>query len=302
MYGGIDLGGTKMEACLHDGDFMPLQRRRVPTPKDYDALLEAIADQVKWLKAKAHRDDLPIGMGIPGFIDERTGLAYTVNICAMGKPLTTDLANYLGQEIPIENDCKCFALSEANIGAAQHYSSLFGLIMGTGIGGGMCMEGKLHKGWSGGSGEVGHLAAPAHIVSRFNLPLVTCGCSRLGCYETYLAGPGLELLGQHLCAMPFSGESLARHLASKDAQAEQVLKVWAAIAGELIHTIQLTFDPEYIVLGGGLSLLPNIDRIITTAFEQIKLASTRTPHIFIAKFGDSSGVRGAAMLGSGLTN
>jgi len=296
MYGGIDLGGTKIEACLHDSNFMPLERRRVPTPKNYDELLQAIAGQVAWLKTLANRDDLPIGMGIPGFIDERSGLAYTVNICAMGKPLTTDLAQTLGIHMPIANDCRCFALSEANSGESAPYSSLFGIILGTGVGGGFCREGKLHKGWSGGSGEVGHLAAPAHIISKFNLPLITCGCSRLACYETYLGGIGLGALGEHLCGFPFSGETLSQHLKDKDPKAEKTLSIWAAIAGELIHTIQLTFDPEYIVLGGGLSLLPDIDEIITAAFQKIKLASTRTPHIFIAKFGDSSGVRGAAML------
>jgi len=299
-YGGIDLGGTKIEACLHDSNFMALERRRVATPKDYPALLEALAAQISWLKQTANRDDLPIGMGIPGFIDAHTGLAYTVNLCAMGKPLATDLAELTGMMIPMANDCKCFALSEANREPEQvsdlAHSSMFGLILGTGVGGGFCLGGQLHPGWSGGGGEVGHMGVPAHIVARFNLPLWTCGCSRTACYEAYLAGRGLERLGRHLCGVAYRGEDLAQNLQRNDPQAHKILGVWAAIAGELIHAIQLTFDPQYIVLGGGLSLLPDIDQVITEAFQATKLVSTLTPHISIAKFGDSSGVRGAAML------
>jgi len=300
MYGGIDLGGTKIEVCLHDANFVALERKRVATPENYDELMKVLTDLVNWLKHVANRDDLPIGMGIPGFMDDRTGLAYTANLCAMGRPLARDLKNHTGMDIPIENDGKCFVLSEANQGAHHTYPSLFGLILGTGVGGGFCRDGQLQKGWSGGGGEVGHLAAPAHLVAQFNLPLVQCGCSRMACYETYLGGDGLALLGQHICGRPFNGEFLAEQLGEGNPQAHKLLHVWAAVAGELIHTIQLTFDPEYIVLGGGLSLLPHIDKTIADAFEKTKLPSTRMPQISIAKFGDSGGVRGAAMLGQNI--
>ncbi|CAK7192890.1 N-acetylgalactosamine kinase AgaK [Commensalibacter sp. Nvir] len=296
MYGGIDLGGTKIEACLHDNSFNALERRRVPTPSTYPELLKALSDQVKWLEQVSTYVDLPIGIGIPGLIDAHTGLAYAVNLCAMGKPLANDLAQHIGKTVPIENDCRCFALSEANGGAGSHSISTFGLIIGTGVGSGLCLNGKLYNGWSGGCGEVGHMGIPAHIASAFNLPLFKCGCSRTGCYEAYIGGAGITRLGQYLCNIPFNGKTLAIALAAKDPQAQKVIAAWAAIAAELIQTIQVTFDPECIVLGGGLSLLPNINQIITEAFKQVKLTSTRMPLITIAQFGDSSGVRGAAML------
>jgi len=232
LYGGIDLGGTKIEACLHDAHFTAMERKRVPTPKNYPELLSSLTALINWLKYVSSKDDLPIGMGIPGFIDVHTGLAYTVNLCAMGKPLPTDLAQSCGQHIPIENDCKCFALSEANQSPDENQSSLFGLILGTGVGGGFCRNGQLYKGWSGSGGEVGHLAIPAHIISHFHLPLFTCGCSRTACYEAYLGGAGLARLGRHLCGQSLSGEDLAQALNRHDRKAKKLLHVWAAIAGE----------------------------------------------------------------------
>lgn len=296
MYGGIDLGGTKIEACLHDDGFNALERRRVPTPADYDGLVDALGDQVEWLRSKASDPLLGIGVGIPGLVDRTTGLAYTANLAAMNRPLASDLAERVGAVLPFDNDCKCFALSEANGGAGAGVSTMFGLIIGTGVGGGVCLDGRLERGWTGLPGEVGHIGIPASLLDDFQLPAIRCGCGRTGCYETYLSGPGLSRLSERLAGTPAIGEALASALAAGDAGAERTLSAWSRIAAELIHTLQLTTDPECVVLGGGVTLISGVAERVLDAFETVKLAPTRTPRITIARFGDSSGVRGAAML------
>jgi predicted NBD/HSP70 family sugar kinase len=296
MYGGIDLGGTKIEACLHDDRFSPVGSQRVATPGSYLDLLDALVGQVAWLRAKAGDDALPIGIGVPGLVDQSTGLAFTANLDAIARPLTVDLAKRIGEVLPFENDCKCFALSEANGGAASEASSMFGLIIGTGVGGGVCIDGHLVKGWSGLPGEIGHIALPARVLNELNLPVLKCGCGRWGCYETYLSGPGLSRIAASITGVPVSGEAINERLSAGDSKMERLVQAWAQIAAELILAIQLTIDPECIVLGGGVTRLPNIAERITSEFVKVKLPTTRTPSIKCARFGDSSGVRGAAML------
>lgn len=296
MYGGIDLGGTKIEACLHDDALNPLERRRVPTPPDYAGLLDALGDQVAWLRGKASDPQLRIGVGIPGLVDRTTGLAYTANLAAMNRPLAADLAERVGAVLPFENDCKCFALSEANGGAGDGLSTVFGLIIGTGVGGGVCIDGRLARGWTGLPGEVGHIGIPAALLTDLRLPALACGCGRTGCYETYLAGPGLARLPGMLAGTVAPHGAPETAFAAGSPAAERTFLAWSRIAAELIHTLQLTIDPECVVLGGGVTLIPGIADRICHAFETIKLAPTRTPRIATARFGDSSGVRGAAML------
>lgn len=296
MIVGIDLGGTKIEACLFDAGFSPLDRRRVETPTDYAALVAAMGDQVDWLRARAGEPRLPIGVGLPGLVNRKTGLAYTSNLPAMNRPLAADLAARVGVALPFDNDCKCFALSEANGGAGNSARTMFGLILGTGTGGGVCIDRRLATGSNGLPGEVGHIGMPAALLGQLDLPAVRCGCGRMGCYETYLSGRGLSRLCEHLTGTALSGEALAVALTEGSADAERVIAAWSAIAAELIHTLQMTIDPECVVLGGGLTLIPGIAERIQKAFEAIRLAPTRAPAIVIARFGASSGVRGAAML------
>lgn len=296
MYGGIDLGGTKIEACLHDSGFNALERRRIPTPSGYDALIDALGDQVEWLRHAAGDSDLRIGVGIPGLVDHTSGLAYTANLAAMNRPLAQDLFRRVGTLLPVENDCKCFALSEANGGAGEGAATVFGLIIGTGVGGGICIDGHLSRGWTGLPGEVGHIGIPAWLLDDLKLEPLACGCGRKGCYETYLSGPGIARISAAFNAAPATGETVAAGLAASDAGAERTIAAWSRLAGELIHTLQLTLDPERVVLGGGVTLIPGIADRILHAFASAKLAPTRTPSIALARFGDSSGVRGAAML------
>lgn len=296
MFGGIDLGGTKIEACLHDADLNPLTRHRVPTPPRYDDLIEAVLAQIAWLRQEAGRPDLPVGLGLPGLIDRRNGQFFAANVNVTGQRVADDLARHLGEPIPVENDCKCFVLSEAHGGAGQGARTVCGLIFGTGVAGGLCIDGTLHQGASGLTGEIGHIGLPATLVSEMRLPLMRCGCGRTGCYETLLAGPGLPHIAAALGLPAHDGAGLARALAQGAPEAEQILQGWARIAAELVHAVQLFADPDCLVLGGGLSKLPGLPDRLGDALEQVRLPIGGRPRILPARFGDSSGVRGAALL------
>ncbi|MFV0493384.1 MAG: ROK family protein [Pseudorhodobacter sp.] len=296
MFGGIDLGGTKIEACLHDADLNPLNRHRVPTPPRYEDLIKAVVAQVAWLRQEAGEAHLPVGLGLPGFVDHRTGLTFAANIDVTGRRVADDLAACLGERIPVENDGKCFVLSEANGGAGEGARTVCGLILGTGVSGGLCIDGALHQGASGLPGEIGHIGLPAALVADLDLPVMPCGCGRTGCYETLLAGPGLPRIAAALGLPPRNGVELAKALEHGDRSGEHVLRIWAGIAAELLHSIQLFVDPDCIVLGGGLTGIPGLAGRISDALESVRLPAAGPLRILPARFGDSSGVRGAALL------
>ena len=302
MFAGIDLGGTKIEACLFNANLDPVLSRRIATPAtSYSELVDALIAQYDWLCARAasdlgHRGTLPLGIGIPGVIDRQTGLSKTANLRADGMPLRDDLSRRLGFAVPIENDCKCFALSEANGGAGAGYTTVFGLILGTGCGGGVCHHGKLVTGRNGLPGEVGHVGFPAHHPALRALPALVCGCGRIGCFETLVSGPGLQALALHLTGRETSPENIAVGASGGDSALRQVFDTWLDILCELVHMLQLTIDPDCIVLGGGLSRIDGIARLLADRFDLHRLQGMGAPVFLTARFGDSSGVRGAAML------
>ena len=302
MFVGIDLGGTKIEACLFNADLEPVLSRRIATPAtSYLELVDALIEQYDWLCARActdlgHRGALPLGIGIPGLIDRQTGLSMTANLRADRMPLRDDLARRLGFAAPIENDCKCFALSEANGGAGAEYSTVFGLILGTGCGGGVCCDGRLVTGRNGLPGEVGHIGLPAHHPALRMLPALVCGCGRIGCFETLVSGPGMRALALHLTGTESSPEKIAIGASCGDPALRLVFDTWLDILCELVHMIQLTIDPDCIVLGGGLSRIEGLAGHLEDRFNRHRLQGTQAPAFLAARFGDSSGVRGAAML------
>ena len=297
MFGGIDLGGTKIEACLFDQDLVRLASKRVPTPQSsYPELLDALVDQYQWLRGEAGQADLPLGIGIPGLIEPDTGLSLTSNLPAMRKPLRDELSRRLGFAIPVKNDCKCFALSEANGGAGAPYDTVFGLILGTGCGGGVCYRGRLVDGASGLPGEVGHTGISIAAAHGLSLPLLRCKCGRIGCYETLISGPGMMALARSLVHVEREPEQIVAGALAGDRALEEVLEVWADLVCELLRTIQGTVDPDCIVLGGGLSRMQGIEARLSACFATHRITGARTPAIRVATFGDSSGVRGAAML------
>jgi tagatose-6-phosphate ketose/aldose isomerase len=295
-YGAIDVGGSKIEAALFGHDLELVEKRRIDTRKEsYADLLDAIVEQADWLAGRAG-GFTALGIGLPGLIDATTGLSVTSNLPATGRSLSADLSARLGHPVPVENDCKCFALSEANGGAGEGHRTVFGLILGTGVGGGVCVDGRLVTGLNGLPGEVGHVGLPADRVAHHGLPLVDCGCGRRGCYETYVSGPGLSRISAHVTGKPASADEIAATAAAGDAEMQAVLDIWLDLLAELAHTIQLTVDADCLVLGGGLSLIEGLAEKLASAFEAHKLPGVRSPVFRVAQHGDASGTRGAAIL------
>src|SRR5689334_18353330 len=236
---GVDLGGTKIEAIALDGS-REVFRKRIATPRgDYEGTLTAVASLVDQIGKGS------VGIGIPGTLSRVSGLVKNANSTwLIGKPLKQDLERMLGREIRVENDANCFALSEAVDGAGKGASVVFGVILGTGVGGGIVVDGKLLVGPNAIAGEWGHNPLP--LPRPDDLPLPKCYCGRLGCIETYLSGPGLVrdhavLTGQRLEAH----EIAAMHPASLQRYEERLARALAGVINIL--------DPDVIVLGGGMS-------------------------------------------------
>ena len=294
---GIDLGGTKIEvAVLDEGDQMVL-RERVATPRhDYSAICDAIAalvlDAERTLGARA-----TVGVAIPGAVSPTTGLVKNANtVCLIGHPLEADLARRLARPVRLENDANCFVVSEAADGAAAGASSVFGVIIGTGCGGGLCLNGKPLHGANGIAGEWGHNPVPWPRSGANPRP---CYCGRTDCIESYLCGPGLTLtyneLGPAQCAKV---ESIAAAAVQGEAQAVHALAIHVEQLAYALGTIVNVFDPEVIVLGGGLSNLPGIAAELVRRLPPYVFGPEFESRVVIARHGDSSGVRGAAWLWS----
>jgi fructoselysine-6-P-deglycase FrlB-like protein/predicted NBD/HSP70 family sugar kinase len=295
LYGGIDVGGTKIEACLFDERFRPLERRRVDTARGtYEDLLNGIVAEVGWLDRCAGRA-VDIGVGLPGLVDHQSGRSLTSNLPASGRPLRADLIARLNRKVAMANDCKCFALSEANGGAAADAHTVLGLILGTGVGAGVVQRGRLVLGHNDLPGEIGHLGIPAAFITRHRLPQLACGCGRSGCYETLVSGPGLTRLAERLGLAGQTPAQIAAAARAGQQPAAAVLELWVALLAELIFTAQCTIDMDCVVLGGGLSLIADLDRLLAAEFRARALGG-REVRFAIARFGDASGARGAAML------
>lgn len=267
---GIDLGGTKIEAIALDASGAEVFRKRVPTPRgDYDATLRAIAALV------AEAGEGTVGVGIPGALSRATGLVKNANSTwLIGRPLKEDLERLLGRAVRLANDANCFALSEAVDGAGRGAQVVFGVILGTGVGGGIVVEGKVLTGANGIAGEWGHNPLP--LPEEADLPLRECYCGRRGCIETYLCGPALERDGgaQSQAAMERYEERLARSLA-------MVINV---------------LDPDVIVLGGGISNIRRLYANVPGLWERHVFSDRVDTRLAPPVHGDASGVRGAAWL------
>ncbi|WP_294229001.1 ROK family protein [uncultured Shimia sp.] len=287
---GIDLGGTKCEVRLFDAEWNEVARHREPTPKSYDALVKTVADQVAWAEAESG-EKLPVGIGAAGLINPQTGLALTANLPATDKPFPADINDAVGRHITYVNDCRALALSEAVFGAGKGQHIVMSLILGTGIGGGIVVDQSLLQGPTLTGGEFGHTSAPAHIVSRHNLPIRRCGCGRLGCIETYVAGPGLVALAETLTGQKVTPPEIA---ARRHDDMAEVWDVWCTLAAEMIHSLTLTADPDVIVLGGGLSQIDGMIQDLSVAAQKAQIGDFSTARLTLAQGGDSSGARGAA--------
>jgi fructokinase len=279
---GIDLGGTKIEAIALDGSD-EVFRKRIASPRgDYGATLEALRGLVE------EAGEGSVGIGIPGAISRRTGLVKNANSTwLIGKPLKDDLERALGRPVRIENDANCFALSEATDGGGQGAEVVFGVILGTGVGGGVVVHGKVLRGVNAIAGEWGHNPLPAP--GPRDLPLPDCYCGRKGCIETYLSGPGLSrdhalLTGKTLTAAEVAalgGESLERY-------AERLARALASVINVL--------DPDVIVLGGGMSNVARLYTEVPRLWGRHVFSDHVATRLARPAHGDASGVRGAAWL------
>lgn len=303
-YGGIDVGGTKIEARLFNEHFETVELRRIPTPKEtLSSFIDALAQQVQWLQTLSGRGDvMPVGIAIPGLIDSETRRAFTSNLPASGHDIPALLSQAIGRELPMMNDCQAFALSEANGGAGDGFDVVVGLIMGTGVGAGLTSSGTLTRRRNGSALEIGHLGVPARLIQARGLPLFSCGCGKIGCFEAYASGNGLAALGRFRKGDPVKAEEIVAKAMAGHAESSAILSEWAEIVAELLLLIQLAHDPDCIVLGGGLSSIPDVISLIETPFKSIRLGEMRLPVIRVAVNGDSSGARGAAIMAARIGN
>jgi fructokinase len=283
---GIDLGGTKTEAILLDENLNTIKRKRIATPQnDYNKILNTIVSLSRDLLESI--DDYSVGICTPGAISKKTGLIKNSNTqCLIGKSLKEDLENKFDQKISMENDANCFAIAESTMGVTNDYDVVFGVIIGTGVGGGIVINKKIHQGRTNIAGEWGH-----HTLHQNGH---NCYCGKQGCVETYISGPALEKRWKELTGKSQNMTEIIQNLENFNAQKwkNEFLENFGFGLANVIDIL----DPDAIVLGGGLS---NIDFLYTegknSVYHKVFSDLVDTP-ILKNKLGDSAGVFGAALL------
>jgi fructokinase len=293
---GVDLGGTKIEAVVLDleGEILVRVRRATPA-EDYNGTVQAIVDLVGIVEAEAGMSAGHVGVGTPGSLSPQTGLIRNANsTCLNGQPLDRDLAEALGRPVRLENDANCFALAEAQAGAGKGAGTVFGVILGTGVGGGVVVNGRSLIGCNGIGGEWGH--NPLSNPGREELNGPECYCGRRGCIEAWCSGPALSADHFRVTGSEMPAAMIASFAAAGDMAAKETLERHASRLGRALAGVVNILDPDVIVLGGGLS---NLDHLYT------ELPGLMEPYVFSDVFGtpirrnqmgDSAGVIGAAWL------
>lgn len=289
---GLDLGGTKMEAVLLDDTGEIVWRERRPTPaEDYQAIIETIAALVAQAAIETAQE-MTVGIGMPGSLSPKTGLVRNSNTqCLNGQAIKQDLESAMAREVRFANDANCFALSEATDGAGAGAQSVFGVIIGTGCGGGLVFDGKLQNGANGIGGEWGHnpLAAP----TADELPGPPCYCGRQGCNEVWISGSGFARDHEAIAGEKLTAEQIiASDSAAAKASFERLCDRIARALGAVINVV----DPDVIVLGGGMSNVDALYTHIPEIWDGYIFSDVIETRLVKNKHGDSSGVRGAAWL------
>ncbi|MBP0615816.1 ROK family protein [Jiella mangrovi] len=296
--GAIDLGGTKIETRLFGPDLQTLELRRKATPTEsFEALVEGLSGEIAWLMETASDPRLPIGLAIPGLLDETTGECFSSNLPISGRHLAPALSERFGRRFTLAQDGKAFAYSEAMGGAGEGFQRVVGLVLGTGVGGGVCD--LTFNPVEATALEIGHVGMPARALAANGLPLWRCGCGKLGCIECYVAGSALSRLSDFMTGERIDGAAIAARADAGDGPAKAVLDAWLALVGECLLTIQITLDPDCIVIGGGASKMPRIIERLEPALAALQLGMKPPPALRLARHGDSSGVRGMALLALG---
>jgi fructokinase len=292
---GIDLGGTKAEVIALDKGGLELARRRVATPAtDYPAIVRMIRDLVLWAEAETGRAGT-VGVGIPGAVSPATGLVKNANtVVLIGKPFDRDLGDALGRPVRLANDANCFALSEAIDGAAAGRPIVVGVILGTGCGAGVVIDGRILVGANAIAGEFGHNPLP--WTSDAERPGRACYCGRHGCIETWVSGPALAADHRAQGGTEVDGPAIVSAAGAGDAGARATLdRHTDRLARALAHVINL-IDPHAIVLGGGLSELDHLYREVPARWSRWTFSDRITTQLLAPRHGAASGVRGAAWL------
>ncbi len=294
---GIDLGGTKIEGIVLADDGRELARQRVPTPKSYLATVSAIANLVVALEKDAGSDGISatVGVGIPGAIQPDTGLVKNANsVWLIGQPLGRDLEERLARPVRLANDANCFALSESADGAASGAGVVFGVILGTGVGGGIIVNGHVIVGANLIAGEWGHNPLP--WPSDDERPGPSCYCGKFGCIESWLSGPGFERDHLRVTGQPLPAREIVLAARSGDAAAGASLTRYHDRLGRALASVINLLDPDVIVLGGGMSNTPGLADDTAAILSAWVFSDATHTRVVRNVHGDSSGVRGAAWL------
>ena len=288
---GVDLGGTKIEAAALADNGEIVARERVSTPRSYDGTIEAIATAVNAVeRATGMRGT--VGVGIPGAANPITGLVKNANSTRLiGQPLGRHLEQKLGRPVRLENDANCFAISEAADGAAAGADVVFGVILGTGVGGGIVVNGRPLDGVNLIAGEWGHNPLPWMTADEFPGP--TCFCGRPGCIERFLSGPGLE---DDFVTATASRRTTREIVAEKDDASVAAMRRYVDRLARALASVINLLDPNIIVLGGGMSNVPSLAERAKEALPRYVFSDSVLTDVVRNKHGDSSGVRGAAWL------
>jgi fructokinase len=292
---GIDLGGTKIEALAIDDKGTELARHRVDTPRDdYQGTIMAMVELVRRLESETGRRGT-VGAGIPGTISRISGLVKNANSTWLnGRPLDRDLAAALGREVRVANDANCFAVSEATDGAAAGAQVVFGVILGTGCGGGVAIGGRVHAGSNGVAGEWGHNPLPWPKPEEYPGP--ACYCGKRGCMEMWVSGTGIALDYEKATGRKCSTQSIVREFESGEQQAVAAVERFEdRLARGLAQVINI-LDPDVIVVGGGVSSVKHVYEAVPKKLPAYVFGGEVSTPLVQARYGDSSGVRGAAWL------
>lgn len=291
---GIDLGGTKTEVVVIDADHSVRHRKRVKTPSDdYRSILSTMAELV--FEADRRFDcRLPVGIGTPGAISPATGLLRNSNtVCMNAMPLKQDIEALLQRPVKIQNDANCLALSEARIGAAKNAAVVFAVIVGTGTGGGVVVNGQLIEGRHRIAGEWGHNAMPWPVESEVTIP---CYCGKLNCIETFLSGTGLSARYRRRYGVDRHSEEVVAAMRRGDQAAIEAMQCYYDQFARALANIINIIDPDIVVVGGGMSKIEEIYHEVPARLPTYVFSDYVGTDLKPAQLGDASGVFGAAML------
>ncbi|MEM1398704.1 MAG: ROK family protein [Pseudomonadota bacterium] len=293
---GVDLGGTKIEVvALSDDPGHPIiEKKRISTPRDYHKTIEAIVGLVDAVEKTTGKTGT-VGVGMPGVVSPHSGKVKNANSTWLnGKPFDVDLKAALGRPLRCANDANCLAVSEAIDGAAAGHAAVFGVILGTGCGGGLAIDGRVHTGGNAIAVEWGHIPLPWATGEEVPGPL--CYCGKRGCMETWVAGPSFEREYEKHNGVHLKGHEIAARAAEGDEAATKALNIYADRLARGLSIVITLIDPDVIVLGGGVSNISQLYDLVPPLLPRYVFGGEAYTPIVQAKHGDSSGVRGAAWL------